>query len=422
MSAPPLPETARAVLHTLLDRHEQPQRQKVARVRLTPREHSAYFSAETAAPRHTSNAALRGLEQDGALRLHWRRWEEGNWLEAVDLVAEQAPALYRLLGREPRGQQDQALLGLLAAQRARPGWHVAFLDWARGQVLAHRKPAPLERGDPTLSADLLRALGGLADLREPTLERALSVRLFGDSKRLDALRGALLRVLRAHDPQAAAFGDDDGALLRAHLLERVPEYVPLAGPLLLWAPAEHGAEPDVALDLAPFRPSLALSAATLRRARVAACDARLALTVENPTSFTELLALRPPDLLAVCTGGFASPALIGLLRGLRAARPDLPLLHWGDLDAGGLRILAHLRRQVGPVAALAMEPAVLEQRRAFARPLTPGDQAALAALRDEAELADCRALIDALLAAGHKLEQEAVAAAEVLRRLAPAER
>lgn len=416
MTAADLPETARALLHTLLDRHERPGRQNVVRVRLTPRDHPAYFSAEEAAPRHHTNAALRRLAEAGALRLHWRKWEDGNWLEAVDLVEEQAPALYRLLGREPRNAQDQALHRLLDAQRARPGWHAAFLAWTRTQLAANRSVAPLERGDPTLNADLLRALAALADLREPTLERSLSVWLFGDSKRLEALRGALLRVLRAHDPAAAAFGDDDWALLRAHQLDRVPEYVPLAGPLLLWVPAGD-TQPDAALDLTPFRPSLALSAATLRSARVATCDARWLVTVENPTSFTELLAQRPPELLTVCTGGFASPAVIGLLRGARAARPDLPLLHWGDLDAGGLRILAHLRRQVGTVAALAMEPALLERQRALARPLSPGDRSALTALRDDADLADCRTLIDAILAAGHKLEQEAVAAAEVLRRL-----
>jgi len=413
-----LPETARAILHALLDCYEQPDRRNVMRVRLIPRDHPAYFSAEDPAPRHTANQALRRLADAGALRLRWRKWEEGNWLEAVDLVAEQAPALYALLGREPRGEQDQALHRLLDAQRPHPGWHARFLAWVRAQLGAHRSVAPLDRADPQHNADLLRALAALATLREPALERTLSVRLFSDSKRMEKLRGDVLRVLRAHDPEAGAFGDDEWALLRAHNLDRVPEYVPVAGPLLLWAP-ERAARPDAdpTLDLTPLWPSVALSATMLRTVEVAACDARWLVTVENPTSFTELLKLRPPYLLAVYTGGFASPAVIQLLRAVCAARPDLPLLHWGDMDAGGLRILAHLRRQVGGVAALAMDPAVFAAHRAFALPLTPGDRTALAALRALPALSDRLPLIDALLEAGQKLEQEAVGAAEVLRML-----
>ena len=317
------PEMARAILHALLDCYEQPDRRNVMRVRLIPRDHPAYFSAEDPAPRHTANQALRRLADAGALRLRWRKWEEGNWLEAVDLVAEQAPALYALLGREPRGEQDQALHRLLDAQRPHPGWHARFLAWVRAQLGAHRSVAPLDRADPQHNADLLRALAALATLREPALERTLSVRLFSDSKRMEKLRGDVLRVLRAHDPEAGAFGDDEWALLRAHNLDRVPEYVPVAG----------------------------------------------------------------------------------------------PLLHWGDMDAGGLRILAHLRRQVGGVAALAMDPAVFAAHRAFALPLTPGDRTALAALRALPALSDRLPLIDALLEAGQKLEQEAVGAAEVLRML-----
>ncbi|HET9221279.1 MAG TPA: Wadjet anti-phage system protein JetD domain-containing protein [Roseiflexaceae bacterium] len=437
-------ETVRAILGTLLDRYEQPGRQNVVRVRLSSRDHPGYFSAEDSAPRRETNDVLRRLAQAGMLRLHWRKWEEGNWLEAVDLVGERAASLYKLLGRNSRGQQYLALRQLLDAEEPRAGWHASLLAWARAQLEAHRGVAPLNRDDPHLNADLLRALAALADLRAPTLERALSVRLFGDSKRLEALRGAVVRVLRRHDPEAATFGDDEWALLRAHNLDRTPEYIPIAGPLALRVrqederrttngerhslagtfrtsvaerPSSFAGVPSSAIDLKPFQPSVALSAAMLRDADVVACDARALVTVENATSFSELLAARPAELLAVYTGGFASPSLIRLLCAIRTARPDLPLLHWGDLDAGGLRILAHLREHVGDVAPLAMSPAIFDAYHAFAQPLTPTDQTTLTALREHVALADCVSLIDTMLADGKKLEQEAVDIVAVLRQI-----
>lgn len=412
MDAAELPEPARAILHTLLDRFEQPGRQRVVRVRLSEREHPAYFSPSDAAPRRATNLALGQLAREQILRLHWRRWEEGNWLAAVDLRPVGADALYRLLGRVPRAAQEDALRGLLRAQTPRPGWHAAFLEWASQQLEAGRGAPPLDREDLEGSADLLKALAALASLERPTLERALSVRLFANSKRLAALRGGLLRVLRRHDPEASLYGDDDDALLRAHQLDRAPEYVPLAGPLTLSLPSV-----GTPLELEPFAPSVALPASLLREAQVVSLRADAVITVENLTSFSELCAIRPPAVLALYTGGFASPTVVGLLKALREAAPGLSLWHWGDLDAGGLRILAHLRAKLGTIGALAMDVATLEAHAAAWQPLGAGDRAALAELRGNSALADCAALVDRLLAAGAKLEQEAVPAEDAVCRL-----
>lgn len=100
-----VPPIVRAILDTLLDRWEQPQRQTVVRVRLTQRDYPAYFSAADAQPRRAANAVLAQLASDGALMLRWRKWEEHNWLEAVDLLPHQVDTIYALLQRMPRGEQ-----------------------------------------------------------------------------------------------------------------------------------------------------------------------------------------------------------------------------------------------------------------------------------------------------------------------------
>ncbi len=271
---------------------------------------------------------LEQLAQQGIITLHWRRSEEHNWLDAVDLIPRRADVLYPLLGRTPRGEQTTSLAELLQWETAHVPWHADFLGWAQDQLARHRSVAPLKFDDARWNRDLLGAIQAIAGATQPTLERTLSVRLFGDSKRLEALRGAIVTVLRRHVPDAASYDNDQWALLRAHHLERVPEYVPLAGPLVL--ETETGA----LLDLEPFVPSLALPATMLHTATVAACAATTLVTVENLTSFTELAALRPPNVLLVYTGGFAGPTVIGLLARIRVAQPALPFRHWGDIDAG----------------------------------------------------------------------------------------
>ncbi|MCC7360112.1 MAG: DUF2399 domain-containing protein [Anaerolineales bacterium] len=405
-----LPPVARAVLERLLELDEQVARQTVARVRLTAAHYPDYFSGQQAAPRQAANSALSALADQGWVRLHWVKHEIGNWLAAVDLVPGGAAALYALLGRTPRAVQAAALRALLAEQTIHSAWQASFIAWVDHQLQSQRSVAPLALDDPRANRDLLGVVGALAQLRAPMLERLFSTQVLGDSKRFGLLRGKVLTVLRRHAPTAADFGDDENSLLRAFGLERVPEYVALSGPLVLSYHAQL-------FDLTGFSPSLALSAAMLRLATVADCAAQAVITVENATSFSELTHHRPAEVLAIYTGGFASPAVIALLQQLQQGWPRLAFYHWGDLDGGGLRILTHLRKHLAHIGTLGMNVATFDRYRRLAQPLTAGDQQALMAMQGMPALVDCADLIGALLNAGLKLEQEAIPVNEVLQQL-----
>jgi hypothetical protein len=400
-----LTAVARAILDALLDQFEQRDRRRVARVRLNEQQHREYFHPSDFSIRRETNDALQQLEEHGCLKLHWRKWEENNWLEKVDLFPESAATVYETLRRTPRNAQQSALRDLLSSQSPAPGWYADFLAWALSQSDADASVAPLKLSDDPANTqwnnDLLLALAALARLSAPTLERKFSVQLFGDSKRFDELRGAVLKVLRRHNPESSGYGDDDKALLRAHMLERAPEYVPISGPLVLQTE-------EALLDLTPFGHSVAVPATTLRNATVKSCDAKTVVTIENITSFSEFAVAKPASILAIFTGGFASPAIIALLRNIRAAHSDLSFFHWGDMDAGGLRILAHLRKSIGAIEPLAMDVTTFDSYRKHAQPLNRNERDALRQLRKQTTLADCASLIERLLEADRKLEQEAV--------------
>lgn len=297
-----LPPIVWDILQALLDQAEQPGRSPVARVRLNEQRYPAYYAEHNAAPRRETNAALQELASQEVVRLGWRRWEEGNWLETVDLIPAHTETVYTLLERTPRDAREDTLRVLLARQPRLAGWHADFVSWAEARLTAHRTVAPLDLEQPSWNDDVLRLLAAVATLQSPTLERTLSVRLFGDSKRAETLRRALLTVLRRHAPEAAAYADDDWALLRAHQLDRVPEYIPIAGPLVLQL---H----DRRLDTTPFVPSIALSAATIDQLTAASCSARALVPIENATSFSEFTVARASDIAVLYTGGFASPSV-----------------------------------------------------------------------------------------------------------------
>ena len=404
-----LPKTVRAILHILLDRAERPQRQHVVRMRIDESHFPDYWDQHDVRERREANTALLELERLGLVRLHWQKFEEKNWLSAVDLVSEQSGSIYAILRRTPRAQQETALRSLLAEQTPVPGWHAAFLNWVHTQVSKSLTIAPLDLQDSQKNAALLLAISTIAQLDEPVLERILSIRLFNDSKRLETLLDAILLVLRRHDPDAPLYGKDTNALLLAHHVARVPEHILVAGPLVLQTQ-------DACLDIAPFKPSVGISAATLHNATSITCAARQVLTIENATSFSELATIGPDGTLLVFTSGFASPAILTLLQTLQRTNPYLKFFHWGDIDVGGLRILEHLRRHVTPILPLGMDTTIFNEHLAFGQTLAKEELNALSKLRDHASIEDCVPLMEVMISTGKKLEQEAVRPSRVLQR------
>lgn len=81
-------------------------------------------------------------------------------------------------------------------------------------------------------------------------------------------------------------------------------------------------------------------------------DAEVILTVENFASFNRQVAEAMTGReIVVYTAGFPSRATVRALRRLR--RPNgVPVLHWGDIDAGGIRSADHLTREVAPGLSL----------------------------------------------------------------------
>ena len=248
----------------LLDRYERPVRDphRVVRVRL-----AADVPDYASSARHEVNAALIDLARQGLITVQWVKHETDNWLEKVDLKPDRVEALYALLKRTPRLDQVAALRTLIDAQMPASDWHAHLLSWLRQQFDTYHSIAPFQLDDPHFNQDLLDTLNALAPLQSPILERTFSVQLFGDSKHFENLRPAVLALLRRHSPYALDHLGDDDSLLRAHQLQRVPEYVLLCGPVTLKSF-------DTILPLAAYRDGLSLPATMLRATAVLDCPAR----------------------------------------------------------------------------------------------------------------------------------------------------
>lgn len=400
----PSPDVA-AVLHNLLDQYERRHDPSARAIRcdLEALALPGYGSQRDPEPRRVANDQFRRLEAAGTVALTWLPGEANHLLAAVTLNPERAVDLFALLGREPMAARRDRLRELLLADRFRlEGWRLRAVEHTLTQLRAGRSPVPFSLADEDHNRDLLAALVALGEVTEETPIRAFSVRVYNDSKRFEAIQGAVVHLARHHGPDWRDLVP--GEVLRELGLVTNPDHLTVFGP---WHLVDSR---GVAFDLADFEPSVCIPARLAATIRQVTVDAERVICVENLTSFYELIRRRPAGLAALYLGGNPSPACRHLLSCLASTLPaPVPLLVWADLDYGGLNILAQLRRLVHTrFAPYLMDEATLDAHVAWARPLTPVDERGLARLARHPYLADVRSLIQHMLARGFKLEQEAV--------------
>jgi hypothetical protein len=404
----PTPEVA-ALLHILLTVYERRGSAPRRAVRVNLDDVAAalpgYYSQSDPVPRATANEQLEALAERGLVTLAWQSGQQGHLLDAVTLQPGPVEELYALLGREPLAERRRRLGDLLLGDRFRlDGWRRRAVDRCLAQLQANKPPTPFDLDDDDWNQDLLAALLALPDdANEEMPYRVFSVRVFNDSKRFAALKGAIAGLARRHQPDWRALSDQE--TLRELGLVANPGHIYLYG---AWQLVDERGQ---VTSLSEFYPSVGIPAALAGRVERVQVDATRVVCVENLTSFYELVRCEGQGLAALCLWGNPSPASRHLLRCLAAALPpEIPLLLWADVDYGGLNILAQLRMQVASrFAPYRMDCETLDACARWAHPLSAADRRNLARLRRHPTLADMAPLVDYMLLRGIRLEQEAVA-------------
>jgi len=425
------------VLNTLLDIFErrasssaQPTTAHALRaikVSLSDLSLSAYFSQTDPLPRITTNEQLRALENAEVVKLTWLPGETGNLVESVSLKTEHpekagagVTRAYELLHRSPKATQQKTLESLLLAEKFRfvDDWRARALRHVLANLRAGKSPAPFSLTDTNLDTDLLTVMEAVSALQAETPYRVFSVRVFNDSKRLEAIKNQLITLARLGNPEWKRLPAEE--VLRELNLVPNPNYLLLAGN---W---ELTLDTGEILTLGGFAPAVGFPAAQAVQIQTVQTHADAVLCIENLTTFHEFVRTQHATRLSqspsptaepsqpvacsvfatLCTLGNPSPATRRLLRLVPA---ETPILHWSDLDYGGFNILSQLRRLVrADIQPYRMDIETLNANYPRSRPLTNADKSNLKKLLLRPELKDVREVIAHILKRGVKLEQEGI--------------
>ena len=394
-----LSETARAILEEFASSYPQSAQYRGGRkLRLGGWDRRFPGTLTDVEEKEAFLAAVEDLAAQEVISVRWQRFRSGEAVEALYL--EDPAALYRLLGRTSPGERRDELLAVLGES-----------PWSRDELapLAERLRTLLQEHHPTVIHDPadLRDVGRIFLLSPEDCRgyavRALSVRLFSDSKRLEAL-------LRAADRLSEeTFGEPISP--RLGLTRSFPEVTlcvfgtlgvsgetwRVSGELVTLAAETLKKVSTVELDRPPATGSPWVLSVENKESFHAACDAARA-------AWSAPLSPRaaPPSALLYTAGHPGSvTARAAALLGESAAAT----LHFGDMDPDGLLILQELERSSGvPVRPFAMDVDTFSRYEAFGRPLS---RHARARLRQVTH-ADLRSIAKTLHERGIGVEQEVI--------------
>jgi hypothetical protein len=279
---------------------------------------------------------LLEAEAAGAIRIAKGQGRDSDQVRHVRLLA--AARLYDLLGRRPVGDLaaeaiSRLLDGLDLPNEFESPVAAIRAAWDRGEAWQRFAAQDADR----LRLALVFAKAILDNKHRGVDYRTFSRKLAGDSKALDKLEGAVVKLLSSAMELPPGARPKDA--LRTLGLEK------FAPPMLLSGRIEFGTA-DLSLAAPTY---FGIPPGEARRLRLKERPKYL-LTIENFASFNRHVTEADPEHsgLTIYVGGYPSLATQEALRNLADAIPaEVPFFHWSDIDPDGTWIFRTIERIVG---------------------------------------------------------------------------
>ena len=350
-------------------------------------------------------AVLKDLKESGLIDYSWERFEQGNLVDKIWLVPDEAAvrACYKRLGRRPAREEAKALAELIREYRRQlpPENSLArFLADYEEELRAKGQIRQYFTHEPELNENILKCLIFMEQNQGEQMERLMSSSLYGDSKYFERhVKSKVLIILRALKRREQEEGisdsmpEDDELLLEKGVV-RWPEILEFTGRLRV------ALDDGNVIDYGPQIRGAYINSETVKHAvSVEAEGIRKVLFIENKANYVWYISQNHSrDELVIYHGGCYSPMKGRWFRmvyeGCRrqaltadflagedsraedasqAAEhfPMVKYLHWGDIDVGGFRMFVRLKGQIVPeLMPYRMDRASLEAYRGQAMEIT----------------------------------------------------
>ena len=253
--------------------------------------------------------------------------------------------------------------------------------------------------DFTAEEDMLKALKFVGCNTQKIYIREASSLIYHDSKYLEGnVLHSLCKFLREFLKCPCQEDELEDEILEKYLIFGEGRKISIKGDVTIRIDGKD-------IDIKVFDYGIEFSGKDLKKIESVVINEPQIMTVENRTSW---LRMKASGSVLLYLGGFASRFQRDFLKKVYSDNPDLKFLHFGDIDAGGLRIHQNLCRITGiPFEMYRMSVSELQntEYKPGLHALTSVDKERLKALSEQNEYAE---LAKYMLENNRKSEQEII--------------
>ena len=310
-------------------------------------------------------------------------------VQSVTLSLDAINGAYEYLGRTPKSDTVSDLKKILLLYKDRNAILSAYCS-RQLERLAENKSVEFFDDDFDIYESILKIVSKITEVKNETFERDFSIQVLGDSKAFEKIRSKVVSFLYEYGD----FPDKETLLADLNIVKN-PGHVYFKGKGKLTICGQQ-------IDFSKMPGDMAISSEMLKNVDSVTVFGDVVITIENLTTFN---AFNCEKSFAIYLGGYHNTSRRNFIKKVYEQNSDKQYLHFGDIDAGGIHILKHLRAKTNiQFLPYKMDIETLSANMGSWKKLTENDIKRLRKIEDK----EFQGLIDYMLSNNCKLEQEAI--------------
>lgn len=256
---------------------------------------------------------------------------QNSCFDVIVLNENKCDEIYQFLKRQPKKNEMEKILKLLNCYEKDES---PIGEFARQQIvrIADNKSVEIFKGDIAEFGDILRASSIIIANNEEIFTRDMSIKIFGDSKKLAKLKDKIQRLLSMY-----ATYDDRSYILEEYGVVNAPSVLRMKGNARLVFASQD-------VELESIGGEMVLSTKSMKEIKRINLVGEKVITVENLTTYYDY---PEGDDLIIYLEGFHNRSKAELLELIHRENIEKKYLHFGDIDIGGFHIYRNLCSKTG---------------------------------------------------------------------------
>lgn len=336
------------------------------------------------------DVACNQLEIEKLIKVYKGIGYKSHIIEKIQLNLENIEAAYLYLNRKEKKQKEDEVSILLESYKEREDALGNFATYITDKLKSNGSVKKyLDIDNVWECKDILKGIDEVLKQDEEIFRRNFSVKVYGDSKRYEAIEGRIIKIIKD-------FSSDE--VLNDYNILKNYTYVYFKGDISLRLKESK-------INANDFLGGIAVSSKDIENIKEIKVSGSKLVTIENLTSFNNYTG----DGGVIYLGGYHNSVRQKLLIKIYSENPHINYYHSGDIDAGGFKILVHLRRKTKiPFKTLNMDSETLRENINYAKELTTNDVNEINRLLESEEYKDYTDVLSTIIKLNKKLEQEII--------------